>query len=865
MGRKSKDFALLGCVLYCICISLCSLLNLFTVGFTHLTESGRQLIFPLANSVQIVVHVFLWVLSLLECVKNWKRGILCLPLCFLYSAIVIPGRGIYLVEIVLFAILSNLSTRKAAGYTWLITHFVYLGILITFLHRGLVEDVIMMNYKTFLPVEMGHSFGMGHPNGIGILILSSTLAGWFLIKPKKWWITLILFELMAMITLFISLSRTSSILLAVFPFIVLFTQGTFRIMENRKRTRILLFAVLPVLMVIITLLLGVYGDRLPGLDSNFTWRFSDYNAVQTMGLTPWGHESLREYGYYLDNLYLWMLMYCGVIPFVLMMLYYIFMQAYLAKKGQQEMLAITATYLIYGLMENAGAYLAFFFVPVLMFSTEKIHALTIQIPEENNLIRKFCSSLMGKITIFTVAFALLTASFYWIVAEDWSRTAVETDSVSADGLIPVNENDQLQVAQSFSGRMNRLLSFSLLPGRMKAELDGTVKLRITREGNVLWQKEMKSEQFQFDQMNMIDVDADIELRQEEPLWLEIDASGTGISFQRGKTVSTGRYDIQVQSAEELIINGVPQEGILVFSVRGENLISAHKWIIPGAFVLYIACLGMGLWASHQKKTGRLNAIGKFADIAHRYGYLLKTLVLRDFKIKYQSSILGVLWSFLNPLLTMTVYLFVFSMIFRSNISNFPVYLLSGIVLFNYFSESTSLGLLSIVGNRTLITKVYMPKYIYPLAKVLSSAVNLVISFIPLFIVILVTGLPIHKSILLLPFVVVFLIMLCTGMALILSTLNVFFRDIQFLWGIVLTIMNFLTPIFYPESIIPARFLPIYHLNPLYQVIFFMRSIIIGGVSPTPITYLYCIILCGVPLLAGIWFFHKKQDQFVLYL
>ena len=240
-------------------------------------------------------------------------------------------------------------------------------------------------------------------------------------------------------------------------------------------------------------------------------------------------------------------------------------------------------------------------------------------------------------------------------------------------------------------------------------------------------------------------------------------------------------------------------------------------------------------------------------------------MIRDFRVKYQASVLGVLWSFLNPLLSMFVYLLVFSTIFKSNIEYFPAYLLTGIVLFNYFSESTSLGLNSIVSNRALITKVYMPKMIYPLAKVLSSAVNLLVSFIPMLIVMVATGVPIHKSLLLLPVVVVFLVAFCLGMTLILSTLTVFFRDTQFLWGILITVWNFLTPIFYPETIIPASFRTIYHLNPLYQIVYFMRCITVGGVSPTPVTYLYCFLVSFIPLAVGLFIFRRKQDRFVIYL
>jgi ABC-2 type transport system permease protein len=128
-----------------------------------------------------------------------------------------------------------------------------------------------------------------------------------------------------------------------------------------------------------------------------------------------------------------------------------------------------------------------------------------------------------------------------------------------------------------------------------------------------------------------------------------------------------------------------------------------------------------------------------------------------------------------------------------------------------------------------------------------------------------TGVRFTKAMLLLPFVVLFLVMLTTGVSLILSTMTVFFRDTQFLWGILITIINFMTPIFYPETIIPAAFRTLYHINPLYQILFFMRSITLNGVSPTPITYLYCLLVSAVPLVLGLWIFRKQQDKFVLYL
>ena len=157
----------------------------------------------------------------------------------------------------------------------------------------------------------------------------------------------------------------------------------------------------------------------------------------------------------------------------------------------------------------------------------------------------------------------------------------------------------------------------------------------------------------------------------------------------------------------------------------------------------------------------------------RYGFLIKQLVSRDFKTKYKRSVLGYLWSFLNPLMTMMVQYIVFSQLFRSNIENFPVYLLSGIVLFSFFTESVGQGLTAILANASLITKVYVPKYIYPVTKVVSSSINLFISLIPLMIVVLLTGQRITKAILLIPFPLICLLIFCIGMTFMLCTSEVY--------------------------------------------------------------------------------------------
>ena len=176
-----------------------------------------------------------------------------------------------------------------------------------------------------------------------------------------------------------------------------------------------------------------------------------------------------------------------------------------------------------------------------------------------------------------------------------------------------------------------------------------------------------------------------------------------------------------------------------------------------------------------------------------------------------------------------------------------------------------MALQSIVGNAALITKVYVPKYIYPVSRVFSSTINLLLSLIPLLGVMLLTRTPLRPAILLLPFGLICLVAFCIGMGFLLSTSMVFFRDTQFLWGVVSMLWMYATPIFYPESIIPAKFMFLYKCNPLYHIIRFVRIVQIDGVSPEPKAYLLCLIASFVPLLIGAVVFKKNQDKFVLNL
>ena len=258
----------------------------------------------------------------------------------------------------------------------------------------------------------------------------------------------------------------------------------------------------------------------------------------------------------------------------------------------------------------------------------------------------------------------------------------------------------------------------------------------------------------------------------------------------------------------------------------------------------------------------------------KYRFLLNQLVIRDFKIKYKRSVLGVLWSILYPLLMMMVMAIVFSNMFKFNMEgvNYLVYLMSGLVVFNYFSEATNSGLISIISNSTLINKVYIPKYIFPIAKCLFVLINFVLSLLPLFLIILFSGnaaegtkCSLNIYYLLLPFIYLCMFMFTVGVSYILSTISVFLRDMIYIWGIMLTILNYFTPIFYNITILPETMQKIFKCNPLYLYINATREIFLFGNSISPLYLLVCFLSGFGMLLIGLFVFKKKQDKFIYYL
>ena len=321
----------------------------------------------------------------------------------------------------------------------------------------------------------------------------------------------------------------------------------------------------------------------------------------------------------------------------------------------------------------------------------------------------------------------------------------------------------------------------------------------------------------------------------------------------------------VAANAQLSLGGNVLAGTMCISVQGRN----YVWTGPNFWKLVLlaaALLAVFYYIEViRTKRGRQTLIFGGMNVLNKYNFLIKQLVQRDFKVRYKRSVLGVFWSFLNPLLMMIVQYVVFSQLFKSDIDNYPVYLLSGLVVFNFFNEGVSVALGSIVGNASLITKVYIPKYIYPVSRVLSSGINLVMSLIPLMIAALITGETITRAYLMMPYILLCVIIFTIGLGMILAAAMTFFRDVQFLWGIVSMVWMYLTPLFYPISIVPEGFRQVIMNNPMYFFVSAVRSIVLEGIAPRPIAFCQCTLVALVMLGVGCFVFKKTQDKFVFYI
>jgi ABC-2 type transport system permease protein len=249
----------------------------------------------------------------------------------------------------------------------------------------------------------------------------------------------------------------------------------------------------------------------------------------------------------------------------------------------------------------------------------------------------------------------------------------------------------------------------------------------------------------------------------------------------------------------------------------------------------------------------------------RYRDLVTTLVVRDLRVRYRRSAIGFLWTMLQPLLTMLVLNLVFSALFRFEIVNYPVYALAGIMFWNFFSQSITGSMNSLRDNAQLVTKLPVPKAVFPLAAVIAGMVNLLFALVPLLGLLLVTGHPIRPAVLFLPVAVVLASLFTLGAGLLLSPMAVFFYDTVEMVGVALTLFMYMTPIFYPMDIVPERYQWAVRFNPLRSVLEVFRDPIYFGKIP-PLTHLTVAALIAlVALVVGILAFRASSDRIPFYV
>lgn len=243
--------------------------------------------------------------------------------------------------------------------------------------------------------------------------------------------------------------------------------------------------------------------------------------------------------------------------------------------------------------------------------------------------------------------------------------------------------------------------------------------------------------------------------------------------------------------------------------------------------------------------------------------LLSELVARDIKIKYRRSVLGVLWTLLNPLCMMIVLSVVFSNLFKFDVENFPLYLLSGQIIFNFFSDATTSSMSAIINSSSLIKKIYVPKYLFVLSRVFSSFINLLASFTALLLVMVATRTELHWTVILVFIPLILIVLFSLGIGLILSAITVKFRDIMHLYSVFITALMYLTPVIYPLSILPAWLKPIVLANPITNILMMFRDVMLNNSLPNPMSLFIGIVETVLALGFGLYVFYKNQDDFIL--
>lgn len=250
---------------------------------------------------------------------------------------------------------------------------------------------------------------------------------------------------------------------------------------------------------------------------------------------------------------------------------------------------------------------------------------------------------------------------------------------------------------------------------------------------------------------------------------------------------------------------------------------------------------------------------------YQHRFLFSQLVKRDFTRKYKRTILGMVWSILSPLMNLLIMWLVFSNFFGNNVNHYAIYLFAGQLIFSYFSDATNLGMNSLVGNAGIFTKVNVPKYLFLFSQNVSSLINFGITLLIFFAFVKIDGVPFTWKFILLIYPVVCLIIFNLGIGLILSALYVFFRDMQYLWGILTQLLMWMSAIFYTIDAYSQTVRYLFLLNPIYLYIRYFRKIVLDGVIPTTQFHLLAAAYALIAFAIGAWMYKKYNHEFLYYV
>lgn len=253
----------------------------------------------------------------------------------------------------------------------------------------------------------------------------------------------------------------------------------------------------------------------------------------------------------------------------------------------------------------------------------------------------------------------------------------------------------------------------------------------------------------------------------------------------------------------------------------------------------------------------------FKKIKELYSYrqFLKTSVKKEFRGKYKKSFLGVLWSFINPLLQLLVYALVFPFILRNQEENYVMFLFSALIPWNFFATTISQSTSIVVGNGGILKKVYFPREILPISIVISGAINFLVSCIIIFVALIISGMGITPNILWLPIILIVQCIVTLGICFVLSALTVYIRDLEYFINVLLQLWMYVTPVLYSMDLIPQKLAKLFNINPMVEIINAYRSIFYYQTMPNLKALAFLTVIGILVTLIGYAIFKKLEKRF----